>query len=176
MGSIRLFEIFGTIIWIVFIVEFLVRLALAPEKAAFLRRNWITVIALVVPAARLLRAFRIFRVARSVRGLRLVRVVSAANPGMNALRTSMGRRGLGYVLSTTVLVALLGAAGMLAFEPASEVEGGFKGYGDALWWTGMLLTTIGSSFWPQTVEGRLLCFLSIALRDDGIWIHHSESR
>ena len=158
-GNIRLFEIFGTIIWIVFIAEFLVRLTLAPEKSAFLRGNWFTIIALAVPAVRLLRAFRIFRVARAARGLRLVRVVGAANRGMNALRTSMGRRGLGYVLGATVLVALLGAAGMLAFEPASEVEGGFKGYGDALWWTAMLLTTIGSAFWPQTVEGRLLGFI-----------------
>ena len=158
-GNIRLFEIFGTIIWIVFIAEFLVRLTLAPEKAAFLRGNWITVIALVVPAVRLLRVFRIFRVARAARGLRLLRVVGAANRGMNALRTSLGRRGLGYVLGATVVVALLGAAGMLAFEPAAEVEGGFKGYGDSLWWTAMLLTTIGSAFWPQTVEGRLLCFI-----------------
>lgn len=158
-GSIRLFEIFGTIIWIVFIAEFLVRLALAPEKLAFLRGNWITIIALVVPAVRLLRAFRIFRVARAARGLRLVRVVGATNRGVNALRTSLGRRGLGYVLGTTVIVILLGAAGMLAFEPASEVDGGFKGYSDALWWTAMLLTTIGSAFWPQTVEGRLLCFI-----------------
>ena len=158
-GSIRLFEIFGTIIWVIFIAEFLVRLALAPEKLAFLRGNWLTIIALAVPAVRLLRAFRIFRVARAARGLRLVRVVGAANRGMNALRTSMGRRGLGYVLGTTLLVAFLGAAGMLAFEPASEIEGGFESYGDALWWTGMLLTTIGSAFWPQTVEGRLLCFI-----------------
>ncbi len=158
-GNIRLFEIFGTIIWVVFIAEFLVRLTLAPEKAAFFRGNWITVIALAVPAMRLLRVFRIFRVARATRGLRLLRVVGAANRGMNALRTSLGRRGLGYVLGATVVVALLGAAGMLAFESAAEVEGGFKGYGDALWWTAMLLTTIGSAFWPQTVEGRLLCFI-----------------
>ena len=158
-GSVRLFEIFATIIWIVFIGEFLVRLTLAPEKLAFLRGNWITIIALVVPAVRLLRAFRIFRVARAARGLRLVRVVGATNRGMNALRASLGRRGLGYVLGTTVVVTLLGAAGMLAFEPASEVDGGFKGYSDALWWTAMLLTTIGSAFWPQTVEGRLLCFI-----------------
>lgn len=155
-GDIRLFAIFGTIIWIVFIAEFLIRLTLAPGKAAFLRGNWFTVIALAVPAVRL---FRVFRIARAARGLRLVRVVGAANRGMNALRTSMGRRGLGYVLGATVLVAFLGAAGMLAFEPASEVEGGFKSYGDALWWTAMLLTTIGSAFWPLTVEGRLLGFI-----------------
>ena len=48
---------------------------------------------------------------------------------------------------------------MLVFEPASEVEGGFASYGDALWWTGMLLTTMGSDFWPRTLEGRLLCLL-----------------
>jgi voltage-gated potassium channel len=78
---------------------------------------------------------------------------------MNALRASLGRRGLGYVLVLTVFVALLGAGGMLAFEPASEVNGGFANYGDALWWTGMLLTSLGSEFWPKTAEGRLLCFL-----------------
>jgi len=45
---------------------------------------------------------------------------------------------------------------MLAFEPAAEVEGGFSVYGDALWWTDMLLTSLGSD---TTAEGRLLCFL-----------------
>ena len=157
-GEVQLFEIFGVIIWMIFIVEFLVRMALATDKIDFLRGNWITVIALIVPAVRLLRVFRLFRLARVARSLRLVRVVGTANRSMNALRISMGRRGLGYVLATTILVGLLGAAGMLAFEPASQVEGGFTSYGDALWWTAMLLTTIGSAFWPQSVEGRLLCF------------------
>jgi voltage-gated potassium channel len=78
---------------------------------------------------------------------------------MNALRRSLGRRGLGYVLATTVLIALLGAAGMLAFEPASRVPGGSENFADALWWTAMILTTIGSAFWPVTGEGRLLCLL-----------------
>lgn len=78
---------------------------------------------------------------------------------MNALRGSLGRRGAGYALLLTTLVALLGAGGMLAFEPASEVKAGFAGYGDVLWWTAMLLTSMGSEFWPRTGEGRLLCFL-----------------
>lgn len=158
-GTSRSLEIFGTAIWIVFILEFVLRLALAPAKAAFLKRNWLTVIALVVPAFRLLRGLRILRVARAARGLRLVRIVGTANRGMNALRASLRRRGLGYVVGLTVTVALLGAGGMLTFEPASEVEGGFSGYADALWWTGMLLTTMGSEFWPKSAEGRILCFL-----------------
>jgi voltage-gated potassium channel len=158
-GEWRLLETFGTVIWIVFIAEFFLRLGLAPDKSRFLRANWLTVIALVVPAFRLFRAFRILRLTRAARGLRLVRIVGTANRGMNALRKSMGRRGFGYVVGATFLVALLGAAGMLAFEPAREVEGGFESYGHALWWTAMLLTSMGSDYWPRTAEGRTLCFL-----------------
>ncbi len=36
---------------------------------------------------------------------------------------------------------------------------GFPDYGSALWWTAMLLTTMGSDYWPRTTEGRLLCLL-----------------
>lgn len=158
-GAFDALETFGTAIWIAFLLEFAVRFALAPEKVAFLSRNWLTVVALIVPAFRLLRAFRILRFTRSTRGLRLVRLVGTANRGMNALRASLSRRGLAYVTGLTVLVALLGAGGMLAFEPASQVDGGFDSYADALWWTGMLLATMGSEFWPKTPEGRILCFL-----------------
>jgi len=158
-GESRTLEVFGTAIWVVFIVEFAIRFAVAPAKLEFLRGNWLTVVALAAPAFRLLRGVRLLRFARAARGLRLVRIVGAANRGMNALRASFRRRGLGYVLGSTVLVILLGAGGMLAFEPGSEVEGGFTSYGDSLWWTAMLMTSIGSSFWPTTVEGRILCFL-----------------
>ena len=151
-----IFELLGTMIWIVFIAEFALRFVLAPDKLRFLRRNPITIVALVAPA---FRFFRVLRLLRVVRGLRLVRIVGTANRGLNALRKSLGRRGLGYVVGATALVTLLGAAGMLAFEPTREVEGGFEGYGDALWWTAMLITTMGSDFWPQTAEGRLLSLL-----------------
>jgi voltage-gated potassium channel len=145
-GSSRLLEVFGTAIWIVFVLEFGLRFALAPEKLPFLRSNWLTVLSLLAPALRMVRALRALRAARALRGLRLVRIVGTANRGMNALRASLGRRGLGYVVLLTALVALLGAGGMLAFEPASEVEGSFTSYGEALWWTAMLLTTMGSEF------------------------------
>lgn len=158
-GTSHLMEIFGTAIWIAFIVEFAIRLVLAPEKRPFLRRNWVPLIALLVPAFRLLRGLRVLKLARAARSLRLVRIVGTANRGMNALRASLSRRGLGYAVALSTLIALLGAGGMLAFEPAAEVEGGFASYADALWWTGMLLTTMGSEFWPKSLEGRILCFL-----------------
>jgi voltage-gated potassium channel len=158
-GTSSLLETLGTAIWVVFILEFLLRLALAPEKLPFLKRNWLTVIALVVPAFRLLRGIRILRAARALRGARLVRIVGTANRSMNALKATLRRRRFGYVVGLTALVIALGAAGMLSFEPAGEVEGGFTSYPDALWWTGMLVSTIGSAFWPVTTEGRVLTFL-----------------
>lgn len=158
-GSSVLLETFGTAIWIIFLVEFAVRFALAPAKLRFLKSNWITVLALAVPALRLFRFLSFLRAARAIRGLRLVRIVGTANRSMNALRTSLARRGFGYVVGLTILVLGLGAAGMLSFEPAVEVRGGFTSYGDALWWTAMLLTSLGSQFWPVTTEGRVLTVL-----------------
>ncbi|CAN5136156.1 hypothetical protein BH24PSE1_BH24PSE1_12150 [soil metagenome] len=158
-GTTALLETIGTTIWIIFIIEFAVRFALAPEKLPFLRSNWLTIIALAVPALRILRAFRIVRVARGLRGLRLVRIVGTANRSMTALQATLARRGFGYVAGLTAAVIGLGAAGMLNFEHAREIENGFTSYGHALWWTGMLIASIGSDFWPKTTEGRMLTML-----------------
>ncbi len=175
-GSSSLLETFGTVIWVVFIAEFGLRVGLAPDKGRFIRTNWLTVLALVAPAFRLLRALRFLRVARAARGLRLVRIVGTANRGMNALRMSLGRRGFAYVAGATLLVALLGAAGMLAFEPAREVDGGFQGYGHALWWTAMLLATMGSDYWPKDCGRAGALLPSRALRLCGLRLHHGELR
>ena len=158
-GSSALLETLGTAIWSIFLVEFAIRVALAPDKIPFLKSNWITVLALAVPALRMFRFLSFLRAARALRGFRLVRIVGTANRSMNALRKSLARRGFGYVAGLTLLVLGLGAAGMLSFEPAAEVPGGFTSYGDALWWTAMLLTSLGSQFWPVTTEGRVLTVL-----------------
>jgi len=149
------------LIWALFVLQFLVEFFIAPRKLAYFRRNWLTVIALALPALRVLSVFRVLRGVRAVsalRGARLVRVVSSANRGMRALGRVMGRRGFGYVASLTMLVTLAGAAGMYAFE--HSVPGGtLNSYGSALKWTAMTLTTMGSDYFPRTAEGRLLCLL-----------------
>ncbi|RUR34817.1 ion transporter [Vreelandella andesensis] len=162
-GESLLFNFLGTSIWVVFIIDFAVKLILAPNKLSYLKSNWLTAIALLLPALRVFRVarvFRLLRLARAGRGLRLVRVVSSLNRGMKALGASLSRRGFGYVIALTVLVTLAGAAGMYAFE--SDVSGGIESYGEALWWTAMIMATMGSEYWPQTAEGRVLCvFLAL---------------
>ncbi len=157
-GESLLFGVLGTIIWVIFILDFAGKFVLAPDKVDYLKGNWLTAISLLIPALRIFRifrAFRLLRLARAGRGLRLIRVVGSLNRGMKALGASLSRRGFGYVIALTVLVTFAGAAGMYAFE--NQAPGGLKSYGEALWWTAMIMTTMGSQYWPQTAEGRVLC-------------------
>ncbi|HSM71336.1 MAG TPA: ion transporter [Anaerolineales bacterium] len=162
-GESPAFEIIGTSIWAIFILNFAVEFILAPRKGAYLRSNWLTVISLLVPALRIFRVFRVARLLRLTRvgrGLRLFRIISSLNRGMRALAANLRRRGFGYVVALTLLVVFAGAAGMYAFE--NEIPGGLNSYGEALWWTTMIMTTLGSQYWPQTFEGRVLCvFLAL---------------
>lgn len=159
-------QLTATIIWVLFIADFALRLALAPAKLRFLRRNWLTAISLVLPglrffrALRALRALRVLRVARFARGSLLVRIVASINRAMKGLGAALSRSKFSYVIASTVVVVLAGAAGMRAFEGGDPR--GLHDYGTALWWTAMLMTTMGSEYWPKTGEGRLLC-LALAI-------------
>lgn len=144
-------------IWIIFIIDFVVKFILAPVKLHFLKSNVLTLISLVIPAFRVLRVLYVLRFARS---LRLVKVLGSLNRGMRALSLTVKRRALGYVIALSILVLFVGAAGMHTFE--KNVNEGLSDYGTALWWTGMILTTMGSEYWPKTTEGRILCiFLAL---------------
>jgi voltage-gated potassium channel len=159
-GLSPLLEGISTAIWIIFGLEFLLKFTLAPRKLAFLKSHWLTLLSLLLPAFRVfsvLRALRFLRLARVARGMRLVRVVGSLNRGMNTLRATLGRRGFGYVLALTAIIIFVGAAGMFAFE--NDQPGGLADYPSALWWTAMLMTTLGSEYWPRTLEGRVLCFM-----------------
>ncbi|WP_449419725.1 potassium channel family protein [Phormidium nigroviride] len=161
-GLTPLLDAIGIVIWGVFILEFILRLSLAPRKAAYLKTNWITAIALLLPALRVLRFMRVLRIlqtTRAVRGLQLLRVMTRTNHSMRSLAANFARRGFGYVMMTTAIITLVGAAGMYAFEQDAPDLPGFDSYSTALWWTAMLMTTMGSDYFPKTAEGRILCFL-----------------
>src|SRR5207245_7299138 len=62
----------------------------------------------------------------------------------------------------TAIVSFAGAAGIFNLEnPSALREEGLAGsgitsYGEAVWWTAMTMTTMGSDYFPKTPEGRLL--------------------
>jgi voltage-gated potassium channel len=161
-GVTPLIETLGAAIWVTFAIEFALRFFLAPVKRRFLRRNWITAVSLLLPAVRVLRFARIvrlLRLGRTVRAIRLARLLTSFNRGMRALGSTMQSRGFPYVVALTAIVLLLGAAGMFAFEHEAGRAQGFATFSGSLWWTAMLLTTMGSEVWPQSPEGRLICLV-----------------
>lgn len=159
-GLTPFLDVLGTTIWVLFGLNFALEFIIAPRKLVYLKQNWLTAFSLVLPAIRLLRFVRYVRVLRSVhsvRGLKLLRLILRINRGMRALASSFQRRGFGYVIGLTTLVIFLGAAGMYAFE-GDVPNTGLPDFGTALWWTAMIMTTMGSDYFPKTPEGRLLCW------------------
>lgn len=148
-----------TLIWIIFILDFLLRFSVAPQKLQFMKSSWLTVISLLLPALRIFRVARAVRIVARFRGVQLVRILGSINRGMRALGKTMHRRGAGYVAALTVMVTFAGAAGMYSFERSLPDGGGFDDFWTALWWTAMIITTMGSEYWPKTPEGRALCLL-----------------
>src|SRR4028118_1715819 len=155
-GLSKPLEYASLLIWVIFIFDFLIKFILAPGKVAFLKKNWLTAISLLIPALRVFRIVRFVRLLRGLRGIRLVRIVSSLNRSMNSLGATMKRRAAGYVLMITLIVTFAGAAGMYALENPNP---GFNSYGMALWWTAMRVITAGNEFNPATPEGRGLAFL-----------------
>lgn len=162
------FDVLVYAIWIVFIVEVAIDLLIAPDRVGYLRRNWLKVLALLIPALRVLRvvqALSFLRAARAIRSAGLLRLVTSLNRGMGALARTLDRTRLLYVIALTVVVIVTGAAGLLFFErpAAAELQAaggrGMTTYGDALWWTAMAMTTVGTDYFPVTAEGRLLAWL-----------------
>jgi voltage-gated potassium channel len=149
------------LIWFIFVVDFLVGLIRAPSKRRYFAKNWLVAISLMIPAIRVFRIFRIIRVLRLtavVRGLHFVRLYTSFRRSLGALGVTLQRRGFQYVFAVTVIVVFAGGAGMYAFERGARQDA-FTSYAESVWWTAMLITTIGPESWPVTMAGRILCLV-----------------
>ena len=150
----------GTVLWALFVIYFGLRLAIAPSRVLFLKRNWLFVLAILVPILRFFPFLQTLPLARALTatfGMQVIWMFASADQGLRSLRRTMGRRGTGYALTFTAVVLLAGAAGMLHFENESPDPQGIHSYPKALWWVAMQLTNIGSGYRPVTFGGHVLC-------------------
>ena len=148
-------------IWMLFILDFGLEFMLTPSKITYLKRNWLIVLSLLLPALRLFRFTRtlgLLRGTQGIRGVRMLQIVTRTNQGMRSMTESFRRRGFGYIVILTVFVVLVGSVGIYLFE-RDIPDTGLSDYGTALWWTAMMITTMGSDSFPKTSEGRLLCLI-----------------
>lgn len=152
-------QIVSNVIWALFVLNFALAIVVAPDRSEYLKRNWLTALSLLLPALRVLRVvrgLRALRLLRVSRGTTLLRVLTGLSRSLRTLRRTLRRRGLGLIVGSAALVALAGAAGMASFE--ADQPGAPDSYAAWLYWVGMLLTSLGSEFWPVSAEGRALTF------------------
>jgi len=150
----------GTVLWALFVLYFGLRLASVPDKATFLKQNWLFILAILVPTLRFFPFLQKFPLARALTatfGMQVVWMFASADQGLRSLRQTKVRRGAGYALTFTMVVILAGAAGMLHFEQDAPDPQGIHSYPKALWWAAMQITNIGSGYRPITPGGQLLC-------------------
>jgi voltage-gated potassium channel len=137
------------VVWGIFVVDYVTRLALSGDRRAFVRANLIDLIA-ILPAD----LFRAARALRTLRILRLLRATAVLWRVSVAVRGITGTNALGWVLVASSVVVLVGAGGVMVAEP------GMEQFGDALWWSVVTSTTVGyGDISPESVVGRLVAVL-----------------
>jgi voltage-gated potassium channel len=145
-------EALGIGIWLLFVTEFGIKLWLAPNRRDYVSRNWLDVLILALPVLRGLRLLRVVRLARGYHGLRFAAwLFRSARDFHEVVR----RNHLGYLLGLSAAVALAGAVMVWWLErgvPGATI----RTFGDALWWSATLITTINASTDPVTLPGRLV--------------------
>jgi voltage-gated potassium channel len=127
--------------WALFAVDFIARVALAPNRTRYVVRHLHDVAVIALP---LLRPLRL---------LRLMTVIGALNRHAGA---SLRGRVAVYVVGATTLLSGVAALAMLDAERSSP-DANITTIGDALWWAATTITTVGyGDRYPTTSEGRAI--------------------
>ncbi len=135
-------------VWAVFVVEYLVKLYLAPSRRRFVRTHLLDLLVIAVPFLRPLR------LARVLRFLRLVRVATVLSRTLHRARSILTHKGLHFVLLAVILIVFAAAGAELAFE-AHQPGSNIHDFGDALWWAVVTVTTVGyGDRFPVGAAGR----------------------
>jgi voltage-gated potassium channel len=136
------------LVWAAFVVEYLVKLYLAPSRWAFARRHIIDLVVIAVPVLRPLRVLRLLRV------ITFARAGLVFTSALKRARELLTHHGLHFVLLAVLAIVVAGSAAEFAFEqhaPGASIHS----FGDALWWAIVTVTTVGyGDTFPVTAGGR----------------------
>lgn len=137
---------------IVFALEFVGRLTIAPDRRAYIRGHWIDLVALL-PTTRALRLLRLLRLLRASAGL---------FRALSQVERLAAHRGLVWLFVIWLSVAVICSIWLFAVE--AETNEAISSPLDALWWGIVTLTTVGyGDIYPRTAEGRIAAMVLMVL-------------
>lgn len=146
----------GWAIWGVFLLEFVAKLWVAPNRTRFVRRHWLQALMLVVPTLRILRFLRLLRLGRA---LPAARVVSSSYRTAGTARKLLRSR-LGYLGAISVVVVIALAELVYLFEDGRADT--FASFGDALLWSATVVLALQGDPVPATAVARIAMLFGFA--------------
>lgn len=156
--SSRMLLLAQSVIWWIFVAEYLTRVFLAEDHLRYIKEHPADALFIFIP---FLRVFRVLSVLRTVRLLQSVHPVTllktyvTTRKSLVQLGHILKKRSFAYVVASTLIVTLIGSLIMYLLE---RNAGGtmIHSFGDAVWWSIGIVTTVGNELYPVTAEGRIL--------------------
>jgi voltage-gated potassium channel len=135
------------VLWVIMLVEYLVRLVVTPDTPGYLKRRWVEPATVVVPV---LQGWHVVGIEK------MTLLVREGELRMEAL---LKHHSLFRVLIAVVGTLFVGAWLVLLFEKNAKGSN-IHDYPDALWWAIVTVTTVGyGDRYPITEGGRIVAVI-----------------
>ncbi len=142
-----------------FVICFLFRWRLDDEPVAYMRRNWVDLVFVVLLASPLLRLFSFMRLARLHPLIRLGMLIRRHKQQILRL-ILLSRDSFPVAMAVLFLMVFLFGAAAWMLEHGSNPA--FAEVSDGLWWAFVTLTTVGyGDIVPVTEGGRIVAVLTM---------------